>query len=118
LTRKHVEALLNSESEDDFDVSGDRSDNSNSKVTDNDSRDESNNNSSDSECDISTPPTQKKQKVNDWQWNPTCSSSEIPTKLPHNSKPIISPKLTNNLPENVRCVDIIKQILPSKFGTI
>jgi hypothetical protein len=118
LTRKHVEALLRSESEDDFDVSGDRSENSNSDMTDSESRDESNDDSSDSKCDISTPPVQEKQKVNNWQWNPTCSPSERPTKLPHMSKPIISPELTNNLPENVRCVDIIKQVLATDFWDI
>jgi hypothetical protein len=46
---------------------------------------------------------------------PSCSPSERPTKLPHKSKSIISPELTNNLPENVRCVDIIKQILAKDF---
>jgi hypothetical protein len=39
LTPKHVEALLNSESEDNFDISGDRSGNFNSDVTDSNSRD-------------------------------------------------------------------------------
>jgi hypothetical protein len=61
LSRKHVETLLNSESEDDFYICGDRSDNSNSDVID--SRDESNNDTRDSECDISTPPAQKKTKI-------------------------------------------------------
>jgi hypothetical protein len=41
--------------------------------------------------------------------------SERPTKLPHKSVPEISPELTNNLPENVRCVDIPKQILATDF---
>jgi hypothetical protein len=52
LSHKHAEALLKSENEDDFDINGDRSDNSNSDVTSSDSRDESNNDSSDSVCVI------------------------------------------------------------------
>jgi hypothetical protein len=111
LTRKHMEAILKSRSEDNFDISDDKSDNSNSDVTDSDSTDESNNDSSDRKCDISNPQAQRKPKVNNWKWNPTYSPSERLTKLPHKSIPQISPALTNNLPQNVKCVDILKQIL-------
>jgi hypothetical protein len=47
LTHTHVEALLNSESEDDFDISDNKKDNSNGDVTVSDGRDKSNNDSSD-----------------------------------------------------------------------
>jgi hypothetical protein len=56
-----VENLLNSNSVDNFNISDDKSENSYSNVTDSDGRDESSNNSGDSECNISTPPVQKKE---------------------------------------------------------
>jgi hypothetical protein len=34
------------------------------------------------------------------------------------SKPKISLKFTNNLPDDVKCVDIIKQILATDFSVI
>jgi hypothetical protein len=60
LTYRYFEELLNSESEDDFAISGDYS---NNDVTESDSRDESNSDSND--CDISTSTAQKKQKVSE-----------------------------------------------------
>jgi hypothetical protein len=65
LSHKHVEALLSSESEDGFDINCDRSDNSNSDITDSESRNESYNDWSNSECDTTIPLAQKKQKVNE-----------------------------------------------------
>jgi hypothetical protein len=47
LTHKHVAALVNSESEHNFDISDDKSDNSNGDATDSDGKDESNNDSRD-----------------------------------------------------------------------
>jgi hypothetical protein len=58
---KHAETLLNSGSQDNFDINGDRTDYSNSDVTNSHSTDESNNDSSNSGCDISTTPAQKKK---------------------------------------------------------
>jgi hypothetical protein len=60
LFHKHVEALHSSESED-FDTNSDRSDNSNSDVTDSGSKCESDDDSGDIECDISTLLAQKEQ---------------------------------------------------------
>jgi hypothetical protein len=65
LTCSLVENLLNSNSVDSFNISDDKSENSYSNVTDSDGRDESSNNSGDSERNISTPPVQKKQEVNE-----------------------------------------------------
>jgi hypothetical protein len=83
LSRKHVDTLLSSESEDNSEVTADNSDVTATR---------------NSEYDT-----------------PTCCPSERPTKLLHKSKPKIILELSNNLPENVRCVDIIKQILAGRL---
>jgi hypothetical protein len=65
LSCKHVETLLSSESEDDFDISGDQSDNFKSDTNDSDGRYESKSNLSGIEYDISIPlPSTEETKVN------------------------------------------------------
>jgi hypothetical protein len=99
------------DSEDNFDVSNDICENCYGDVFDSDGGDESSNGCSDSVCYISTPSAQKKQEVNDGNGTPTCPSSERPEYYIINLHYKLAQALTNNLPKNCKCVDIMKHIL-------
>ncbi|GFG29303.1 hypothetical protein Cfor_03731 [Coptotermes formosanus] len=113
LTDKAVEdILLNSDSEEDFgsDNNSESSDNGQYKSQ------------SVSEAEHKLPTVSgaattalKKQKVEGWKWNPSCSSPDKPTQKPFRGDPGINSNVTGLLSEEVRPVHIFSMFMESDF---
>jgi hypothetical protein len=57
----------------------------------------------------------KKQKVEEWKWNPSCSSPDKPTQKPFHGVPGINCNVTGLLSEEVRPAHVFNMFVETDF---